>query len=295
MGDTPAPVATREPAHYGYINALRGWAVVGVILSHLRGAVPDLGPLVGNALTHGALGVQLFFVVSAYTLFLSLDQRMARDRRPFRAFYLRRVFRIVPLYWCAAAFYLWWYGVQGNHVSPAPYTAGGVARAMVFLTAWDPLLMHGVVPGGWTINVEMNFYVLVPLLWLLTRSPGRAVGFLASAVVLAAAFSVTDVVRRIYGTSPPNPFRANLDIVAYFAATWLPAQLPVFALGFVVYRATRGATGRPPRPPPASWPSGYSVTPPCACRARRGCRPWRPSPSSSGPSPYSPSRCSTTA
>ena len=56
------------------------------------------------ALQAGARGVQLFFMLSAFTLFASSKVRFARDRFPALNFYVRRAFRILPLWWAAVAY-----------------------------------------------------------------------------------------------------------------------------------------------------------------------------------------------
>ena len=85
------------PRKYAFIDALQGLAFLGVVACHLKPYVPGLPPRLATLLENGDKGVQLFFMVSALTLFLSLDTRGATDTRPTLAFLLRRFFRIAPL------------------------------------------------------------------------------------------------------------------------------------------------------------------------------------------------------
>ncbi len=99
--------------HLGFIDALRGWAFLLVLLLHTSIAV-DLGTSgidarLKSVCQIGGYGVQLFFVISAFTLFQSLETRSREDRRPWPAFLARRLFRIAPLFWVAILFYLAWY------------------------------------------------------------------------------------------------------------------------------------------------------------------------------------------
>ena len=70
------------------------------------------------------------------------------------------------------------------------------------------------------------------------RGPRRCAVFLWASLFVAAACVVLRAASRLYGPPPPNPF-APIDIISLFAETWLPAQLPAFALGLLVYRASR--------------------------------------------------------
>ena len=87
------------------LDLLRGLAVllvVAVHCSHVATSIfPDLRSMV---MQYGELGVQLFFIVSGYTMMLTFGDKV--DVAGVCSFYLRRVFRIVPLFWVAILFYL---------------------------------------------------------------------------------------------------------------------------------------------------------------------------------------------
>ena len=77
------------------LDLLRGLAVllvVAVHCSHVATSIfPDLRSMV---MQYGELGVQLFFIVSGYTMMLTFGDKV--DVAGASSFYLRRVFRIVP-------------------------------------------------------------------------------------------------------------------------------------------------------------------------------------------------------
>ena len=64
-----------DTRHLDYIDALRGYAILGVVAVHASIAVPDLEWPLRFLAEQGARGVQLFFVVSALTLMLSWHAR----------------------------------------------------------------------------------------------------------------------------------------------------------------------------------------------------------------------------
>src|SRR5579862_5401965 len=107
----------KAPKTYAYIDALRGWAILLVILTHagqgifaiqaLHEARPPVTHLfLPKWLLHisegGSNGVLIFFTLSALSLTLSM---LADPAYVLRAYALRRVLRIAPMYWFGVALY----------------------------------------------------------------------------------------------------------------------------------------------------------------------------------------------
>src|SRR5690349_21021518 len=87
----------------GALDALRGIAILMVILFHTSVDFPPDQRL-GRLLGIGNFGVQLFFLVSAITMCHMWQERRNEAGRQFK-FYIRRFFRIAPLFWLAMIFY----------------------------------------------------------------------------------------------------------------------------------------------------------------------------------------------
>lgn len=89
-----------------YLNSTRGIAILMVILVHVSTLYN--GQVVGSFLKiffyYGQMGVQLFFVASAYTLCLSFDNRKV-EKNNLINFYIRRYFRIFPIYYLGIVIY----------------------------------------------------------------------------------------------------------------------------------------------------------------------------------------------
>lgn len=214
------------PNHQKHIDALRGLAAAAVLFTHTTVLLAGLAWRVGYVAALGAHGVQLFYMLSAITLALSWDTRSGAESSPVRAFYIRRLFRIAPMFWLAGLVY-----VIIGIFSPAPWRHGAVDGHSVFLTAvfahgWSPDTINAVVPGGWSIADEMTFYLFFPLLASILTNLRRTLLFFAISVLFAlianqAAFHLFD---------PKNGYFPQ------FLYYWLPNQLPIFALGFVTYR-----------------------------------------------------------
>jgi peptidoglycan/LPS O-acetylase OafA/YrhL len=229
---TPAPQGRKNaganPEHFAFIDALRGVAILAVITVHVAqqvsgGPMKRFGP-------KGAFGVQLFFVISAFTLFWSLRSRMTVDRRPIRAYFVRRFFRIAPLFWIAIAFYFYHRGYWSPMFAPAGVGAKQILTAIVFLHGWSPLTCNAIVPGGWSIATEMTFYLFVPILFKRVRSLTGAlwVAFISSFLIALTELPLTSHLCRLY------PAAWN-DLIVFFAYTSFLCQFPVFCFGIVLY------------------------------------------------------------
>src|SRR4051794_15059423 len=92
---------THDPA----IDGLRGLAILLVILCHVSLCVmhDPLRPYQSAFLEAldcgGSSGVSLFFVLSSFTLMRSTFARFQSEATPKLNFYIRRAFRILPLWW----------------------------------------------------------------------------------------------------------------------------------------------------------------------------------------------------
>lgn len=214
------------------IDALRGIAVLLVILTHSAQPLVGLPLLLDGLAKYGQTGVQLFFIASAYTLCLSFDGR-GDEPRPLLSFYLRRLFRIAPLYWLAIAVYgslhlaLQWRAAASPLVLE-PYTFVNVAANALFVHGFVPAANNNIVPGGWSIGTEMAFYVLFPLLFAVAnRLHRRGMGALLLALVLAALgnLGLQVLLQDTAWAMAGNNF-------SYFH---IVNQLPVFGIGMLAF------------------------------------------------------------
>jgi peptidoglycan/LPS O-acetylase OafA/YrhL len=209
---------------------MRGVAVLGVLLVHTGQRVAGLPAAVTAVTDAGSYGVHLFYVASAFTLFSSLHQRSRSEARPTVNYFLRRLFRIAPLFWLAILFYLWWNGWGPQYWAPHGIGWLDVLATACFLHGWSPTQINSVVPGGWSIAVEMNFYLLVPALFLWLTDLRRCVWFFIACVAGQAIVNVAMRPVFVRMLSPDEMYLADL-----MRTLWLPSQLPVFAAGFVLY------------------------------------------------------------
>src|SRR3954447_5271927 len=88
------------------LATLRGIAIVMVVAFHVT-VMFRPAPWLASLAQLGNSGVQLFFLISAITMCFMWHQREGEPDARMR-FYIRRFFRIAPLFWAAICFYLWW-------------------------------------------------------------------------------------------------------------------------------------------------------------------------------------------
>jgi peptidoglycan/LPS O-acetylase OafA/YrhL len=219
-----------EPKHFGYIDALRGVAFLVVVLYHCLGRIQGLPARFIAVVDKGNYGVQLFYVASAFTLFLSLDQRAKLDRRPVLFFFVRRFFRIAPMFWAAIIFYVALSGFGPRSSAPFGIGVGHILSTFFFLHGWYPTTINSVVPGGWSIAVEMVFYALVPLFFFHARSLKRMLPVFVILLIISRLAS-WGMRRWLLHVMAPS-YNECIQAFVYY---WLPAQLPVFCLGFILF------------------------------------------------------------
>jgi peptidoglycan/LPS O-acetylase OafA/YrhL len=213
-----------------YIDALRGLAVLSVIWFHCHlhhysnPAYYSIMDVLGSP---AALGVQLFYVLSAFTLFMSMNKQGVSPGTN-RRFALRRFFRIAPLYYLAMLYYVWQKtDTSGlNFASELALNASGLMTNALFLHGLSPEWINAIVPGGWSVGIEVLFYALVPFLFVRIRSLNSAVIFMATTMI--AGFLLTTLL-----TDLPQ-FQSN-PLLQDYLYYYIPYQLPVFGCGIVAY------------------------------------------------------------
>ncbi|ATS38136.1 MULTISPECIES: acyltransferase family protein [Xanthomonas] len=155
-----------------FLDALRGLAALYVVLFHVM-AMPapaiSPGPWLAPVLTAGGSGVALFFVISAFSLCYTMP-RHAATGRPMLSFYLHRLFRIAPLFYCWLAFSLYRDG-RGTHAGHGwDEIAANVSFTFNLVPGWET----GIVWASWAIGVEMLFYAVFPMLFIVVTTMTRA-------------------------------------------------------------------------------------------------------------------------
>jgi peptidoglycan/LPS O-acetylase OafA/YrhL len=193
--------ARSAPFYRPELDGLRFFAFLAVYVVHTVGFgiehphkyLPNwLGDLMGTIGLAGVFGVDLFFVLSSYLITeLLLRERAARGELDVKAFYVRRMLRIWPLYFLFvfAAYAL-------TFVVPSEgLTWKHVLGYMLFVGNWVYFLMPVTTVAAplWSVSLEEQFYLIWP--WVIRRSGVRrvvafALGIMAVALVSRLAMGI---------------------------------------------------------------------------------------------------------
>lgn len=216
------------------IDIMRGIAILMVILVHTAQGINGL-TILKNISAYGQMGVQLFFIASAFTLCYSLD--VGRSKEPLLNFYIRRYFRIAPGYYVGIIIYLLidtiYKYVNTTSVLGGNYNPINILVNMLFLHGIFPPANNNVVPGGWSIGTEMLFYLIFPALFGIYRFLNKKIQYSYIAVpfiVLSLSLLAQGVFYFLTGRSS---YFLNNGFVYYS----ILSQLPVFCLGVSTYFA----------------------------------------------------------
>jgi len=134
------------------IQYLRGLAASAVVFNHL--SVGFNGPL-----KTAAAGVDVFFVISGFIMWVTTA---GKDFTP-QNFMMRRIIRIVPLYWIvtlATSVAVIW---KPNFLSTHHFNTVDLALSFLFLPAEQHGQMQLIILQGWTLIFEMLFYIVFAL------------------------------------------------------------------------------------------------------------------------------------
>lgn len=201
------------------IQYLRAAAALAVVAYHA-------GQWIFSPVTTGAAGVDVFFVISGFVMWISTRGRQVSPA----AFLWRRLIRVAPLYWLATLAL-----AAGAAASPGLFPhvtpqAGHILRSMLFIPHSNP---EGdpfpLLAAGWTLNYEAVFYVIFAA--ALFVPPGRRLAVLAAALGAVASFGMFH--------HPAYPFLANPLMLQFLGGAilgrlWLDRALPSGRTGLIV-------------------------------------------------------------
>ena len=218
------PKSTRPhdaATHLGGIEALRCFAAVMIVIYHTveipRIAVPSYLNVIK---THFGMGVPLFYTLSGFVLAYGYMESLG-TRKQIIEFYIRRFFRIAPLFYVMLGTWIVFSKLKWEHFSVS-YT--DVALNLTLLFGLVPGRHISIVWAGWSIGIEVLFYIVFPIFTVLLMSIRFAV------IALCISLLVSSM-----------EFRAltNLNVGSY-AFMNLITHLPFFISGILAYLVWRG-------------------------------------------------------
>ncbi|MGC1381258.1 MAG: acyltransferase [Candidatus Baltobacteraceae bacterium] len=241
-----------ESRRLGVLDGLRGLAVLLVLWYHVWEiswlAPPDWLEFLPAT---GFVGVHLFFFLSGFVIaYPFVRAALAGARQPtWTEFAWRRFAKIVPSYLLAIAVaYAIGYAAAQPYASPIP----DLVTHLLFIHTWFPQ-RYGTIDGVlWTLAVEVEFYLIFPLLWwCFKRRPWLTAGGMIAIAWLWRAWMAKCCFTTLFAQYEEN-LPGYLDIFAFgmlsayvftrFGAAWRDSRLryaaPLVAIaGFVLFVA----------------------------------------------------------
>jgi peptidoglycan/LPS O-acetylase OafA/YrhL len=232
------------------IDGVRFIAIAMVVIQHLHERVlrcvsNQYTEVEGSSLDHilssGGLGVMIFFSLSGYILYSILKGSLAKKGfAALKQYYLRRVTRLEPPYIIVTT-------VIFAALASGLYHGDGKFLGKGDVSLWQSYLatityLNGMLfgkppsvnPPGWTLEIEVQFYVLAPLLaagMLCCKRWGLRVGILLAVIVPWALLNLPDA------SSKPH--------IIYSLLAWLPYFLVGFVVFEIISNKPKSATLRP--------------------------------------------------
>lgn len=140
------------------VESLRALAALAVVISHMSYALPaSTNGVVLRSLRGGGWGVDVFFVLSGYLLFLPFARAaLSGERIDLRRYAINRALRILPLYYAVVVILLL---LQHGGGSAAQWWRMGLFTANFY-----PGTVDSVDGPTWSLIVEVQFYIALPFL-----------------------------------------------------------------------------------------------------------------------------------
>jgi len=245
---TPTPTRPTGPRPAGFldtriphVDGLRAVAILAVVGFHA--GLPGF--------RSGFVGVDIFFVISGFLIINQIAAAIAAGRFSVWEFYARRVLRILPMFLLVLLVslglslvilvspYEWeWFGLSGGLAALFVSNHYFLSKQDYFdIDMYEKSLLH-----TWSLSVEEQFYLCVPLLLLglvlaarrLNLAPGRVLAG-AALLIFGASLAGCILLTSVEGKN-----------VAFYVALWRAWEFVAGgAIGFFAAGFARGAVGRP--------------------------------------------------
>jgi peptidoglycan/LPS O-acetylase OafA/YrhL len=214
------------------LTGLRAVAALAVVVSHV-GVPRSLPEPLANIAHWGYIGVPLFFMLSGVVLGYNYPDLSVRQPRRTIKFYIARLARVMPLYWVVIVYCAVFYFAVGHEQYPSAFVQNIFA-----VQAWSPdvLVAQSRYNGpGWSIGVEVFFYLLFPLLVPLVARVARRFGARGLVLIIVAATAVVVVLYAYFVLSGRAALPAGDPGSAHRWIYRNPAcLLPIFICGVAI-------------------------------------------------------------
>lgn len=210
--------------HNPVLDAMRWWAIIWVLLAHVGKLFwSDMLPRLWKLFSYWRYGVQVFFIVSAFTIFLSIGYKLKHNTFSFPSFMIRRFFRIFPLFFVIFSIYF-----LVDYFTAHTYSIWLYVLTISFLKPWFPVAQSLSYDIGLerTLTVEVLFYCIAPGLFMFfTTHTAKRVWWMAVAFFVCTSL-MTLIMRQFDGGN---------SVFFNYLYTYPIHQITVFFFGILLY------------------------------------------------------------
>lgn len=229
------------------LDGLRGLAALAVFGVHYGQVVrPDalVGPFdLGRLLANGEHGVSLFFTLSGFLLGLPFWRHLlGQGPRPALSSYAwRRAARILPAYYLCLTLLI----LLGGYWR-VPGSGADIALHYGLVFNYAEFSIFSLNPPFWSLAVELQFYLLLPAVFLLGRHLARHPWLTLAALAVSSYVLELGLLAALDQQVPwpGQPWFTWLQPYGAVLTYSLPAHLPHFLIGLALGYAWLSDSGR---------------------------------------------------
>jgi peptidoglycan/LPS O-acetylase OafA/YrhL len=172
-----------------YLTGLRAYAALFVFFIHSGGfGLREFSVYTNRIVDFGKYGVIIFFVLSAYTICMSIDKQ---ENFNYKNYIVKRFFRIAPLYYFililafflgGSDYYLNLFKVENNFYN--------LFLHFSFLNVFNFKYQNNIIGVEWSVPIEFFYYFFIPLVYFYYKKNNKKViiGSLIASVISIFGF-----------------------------------------------------------------------------------------------------------
>ena len=216
--------ASKQAREY-YIDVLKGLAMLAVILVHFNNGRHSPNSLLNKVSAVGARCPQLFFIISAYLTWTSLD------RNPVNyGFFLKKKYsRMAPLFYAAIVI-----AVHIPTVRVFDISIGNYISHAFFVNGLNPLWYNSIIGVEWYIADLALFYILTPVLRKTITGLKSGIYFFCFSIALSSISLL------LANSLLSKQIAMDKQFEMYFHTSLILHQLPTMTIGVILYYVTKG-------------------------------------------------------
>jgi peptidoglycan/LPS O-acetylase OafA/YrhL len=150
------------------LDVLRGFTALYVMVFHINefGCIYIYEGIFKSIISYGYIGVPIFFIISGFSLSYATAKSSFFSEKGIYSFYIKRFFRILPLFYLALIIHL----LLNTLLLNKPFNLSETLLTCSFLFPFFNGHQESLVLAGWSLGVEMIFYIFFPFFLILKNN-----------------------------------------------------------------------------------------------------------------------------